>query len=356
VKWKAFSWAFLVLLWLSAGILYGQQHAPERSEFEKTRAKAEKGDAEAQLSLGLFYASGSGVAPDLGKAAKWERKAAEQGLARAELELGRDYVDGSGVKPDAAEAFKWFHSAADQGLPEAQFATGRCYARGNGVNQDVREAVKWYRLAAKQNFAQALEEIGQCYIDGTGVATDLEEGVKWVRKAADLGYAPAQNRLGLCYVKGQGVPKDLVQAYKWFDLGASQGGELAPDIKLNLAKVESKLTPAQIAEAQRLAREFEPVAPGDATKDAADKSANPQNRDSIATSKNTGGLVSVDAQDISYEVYVDGSFVGNPIAKIHLQEGSHVVEVKKPGFKDYRKSILVSNGSELNLHVALEKQ
>ena len=67
------------------------------------------------------------------------------------------------------------------------------------------------------------------------------------------------------------------------------------------------------------------------------------------------GSVSVAAEDASFEVFADGVFVGNPPAKLKLSEGVHLIEVKKAGFKDYKKEINVSEGSDLNLRAVLEK-
>ncbi len=354
VNFNCLTLPFLILFLGSTIDLSAQQVATERKEFEIIKARAEKGDAEAQLALGFRYAAGNGVLKDYSKAAKWQRKAAEQGLAAAQFVLATDYAKGLGVKTDLAEAAMWYSRAAEQHLPEAQFALGKCYANGDGVSADVVEAVKWYRRAADQNFVAAIAELGMCHLDGTGVTTDVLEGVKWIRNAAEQGYASAQNRLGLCYLKGEGMAKDYVQAHKWFNLAAAQGGPRAIDFKLNLARAEANMTAEQIAEAQQLAREFKPHLPSDNPSLA--KSTDAYSVSSAVASGNyQGGLLSVDAPDNSGEVYVDGSFVGNPPAKLHLKEGSHVVEMKNQGFKDYRKEIKVSNGSELNLHVRLEK-
>ena len=64
------------------------------------------------------------------------------------------------------------------------------------------------------------------------------------------GDALGQHNLGLMYANGQGVVQDYVQAHKWFNLGATSGDASA--VK-NRDIVASKMTPAQIAEAQRLA-------------------------------------------------------------------------------------------------------
>lgn len=68
------------------------------------------------------------------------------------------------------------------------------------------------------------------------------------------------------------------------------------------------------------------------------------------------GLVSVQAADQAGDIYIDGVFVGNTPANVKLMEGAHVIEVKKPGFKDYRKQITVSDGSELTMRAILEKE
>lgn len=58
------------------------------------------------------------------------------------------------------------------------------------------------------------------------------------------------------YYHGQGVPQDYIQAHMWWNLAASQGNESA---SWNRKKLAKSMTPAQIAEAQRLAREWKPT-------------------------------------------------------------------------------------------------
>jgi TPR repeat protein len=75
------------------------------------------------------------------------------------------------------------------------------------------------------------------------------------RPLAEEGDPRAQNNLGLLYATGQGVPQDSVLTLMWFSLAAAQG--FAP-AKVNEATAVSALTPEQIAEAQRLVREWKP--------------------------------------------------------------------------------------------------
>ena len=56
------------------------------------------------------------------------------------------------------------------------------------------------------------------------------------------------------------------------------------------------------------------------------------------------------------EIYADGAFVGNAPANLKLSEGIHIIEVKKSGFRSYRKELRVLGQSELNLRVTLEKE
>ena len=97
--------------------------------------------------------------------------------------------------------------------------------------------------------------LGICYNNGEGVAKDATEAVKWYRKAAEQGDARAQYNLGLCYDNGDGVTKDDVIAYMWHNLGAASGNEKA---KRNREILEKRMTRDQIAEAERLSRDWKP--------------------------------------------------------------------------------------------------
>ncbi len=87
-------------------------------------------------------------------------------------------------------------------------------------------------------------------------ATALRE---W-RPLAKQGNANAQLLLGVMYDIGLGVPKDDAQAHMWFNLAASRyplGEDRDHSVK-NRDIVAKRMTPAQISEAQKLAREWKP--------------------------------------------------------------------------------------------------
>jgi TPR repeat protein len=136
------------------------------------------------------------------------------------------------------------------------------YEKGQGVPQDYAEAMKWYRKAADQGYAHAQWSIGGMYFEGNGVQQNYVTAANWFRKAADQGHPKAQLLLGDMYLDGQGVPQDYVQAHKWLNLAATLGD---PDLRNWAAKdrasVTAKMTKEQIAEAQKLAREWKSTAP-----------------------------------------------------------------------------------------------
>jgi TPR repeat protein len=175
--------------------LAGQQTNADQRSLKEVRAKAEAGDAESQVELGLRYVKGEGVTKDQVEAVKWFRKAAEQNFARGQYDLGVCFYAGEGVAKDQVEAVKWYRKAAEQNYAKAQYNLGVCYYNGEGVAKDQVEAVKWYRKAAEQNDADAQRELGVCYQKGAGVEQDHAEAVKWYRKAAEQNNADAQNSL-----------------------------------------------------------------------------------------------------------------------------------------------------------------
>ncbi len=137
------------------------------------------------------------------------------------------------------------------GVPRTTW--GSCTLRVKGCSQDYTEAMKWYRLAADQGDAWAQSNLGWMYRKGQGVPQDYAKAVKWYRLAADQGDARAQYNLGVMYEKGQGVSQNYIQAYMWTTLAKAQGFEQA--VK-GLETLKKDMTPAQLAEAQRLAREW----------------------------------------------------------------------------------------------------
>lgn len=220
------------------------------------RKAADQGDSFAQYSLGEMYGSGRGVPKNYPEALKWYRLAANQGNADAELNLGVMYANGQAVPQDYAQAEKWFRKAAEQGNADAQLNLGKMYGSGRGVPLDLAQAAKWVQKAAEQGRPDAQSALASMYILGKGVPQDYAKAAKWARMGAERGDGSEQFLLGSIYVTGKGAPKDYVSAYMWLNLAAAKGETRAVELRDKVARL---MTPAQIAEAQKLAREWKPT-------------------------------------------------------------------------------------------------
>jgi len=94
----------------------------------------------------------------------------------------------------------------------------------------------------------------RAYEEGDYATTLLE-----FRQLAEKGYAASQSNLGVMYAKGAGVPQDYARAHMWFNIAASSGKDYAREIREEArkmrGKVETKMSSAQITEAEQQARE-----------------------------------------------------------------------------------------------------
>jgi len=261
------------------------------------KKSAEQGDVNAQATLGNTFYGGRGVPKDGAEAVKWYLQAAVQGDIDSQKYLGDIYFFGIGVPVDGAEAIKWWLMAAQNGHAEAQYALGCMYNEYKNVPNSKANAFKWWLMAAQQEHLEAQHNIGIAYLDGEGVAKDEVQAFSWIRKSADqgrlewqyllgvmhfkgqgtpknnveavrwfmraaeCGLSAAQHSIGALYYEGIGVPKDDVISYKWLLLAAAQGNETS---KGYAKMLEGVLTPNQLAEGQRMAREFQPRKPAQA--------------------------------------------------------------------------------------------
>jgi TPR repeat protein len=113
---------------------------------------------------------------------------------------------------------------------------------------------------AKQGNPVSQYLLGLQYFIGEDVPQDYAEAATWFQRAAGQGIRAAQEQLGDMYALGQGVPKDLVRAHMWLNLAGARKrlGGVEEESRRKRDELARQMTPAQIAEAQRLAREWEP--------------------------------------------------------------------------------------------------
>jgi len=193
---------------------------------------AEKGNSQAQVTLGIMYDFGHGVAKDPAKAIEWYIKAAEQGIPVVQHDVGVKYFQGQGVEQDYLKAAYWWEQSANAGLADSQFNLGLLYYRGIGLEVDYQKASDLFISAAEQDHPHAQYSLAVMYAFGQGLDKDYEQALKWFRKSASHDVAQAQFNLGVFYENGYGLDVNIPTAKKWYALAAKGG----------LAEAKSKLS------------------------------------------------------------------------------------------------------------------
>ncbi|WP_447985014.1 tetratricopeptide repeat protein [Nitrospira sp. Nam74] len=156
---------------------------------------------------------------------------------------------------DCVAGGKSWQALAEHGEARAQFKLAACYERGQGVLQDYAEAIRWYRRAAAQGYQAAMWHLWDMYRRNRGIPFERQAAHLWLREAAQEGDAVAQYFLAEASMNGKYQSRDLVKAYMWLILSARQS---FPPATYEQDLLATQLSPSQIAEAQRLAREHEP--------------------------------------------------------------------------------------------------
>ena len=84
------------------------------------------------------------------------------------------------------------------------------------------------------------------------VLFQIKKALKWYNFCSEQGNAFAQYNLGRLYYLGNGVRKNMVYAHMWVNLASSNEFEMAKQL---MELITELMTPSQIEEAERLARE-----------------------------------------------------------------------------------------------------
>ena len=172
----------------------------------------------------------------------------------------QDYDKGMAAykRGDYAVALREWRPLAEEGKAPAQLALGRLYLNGLGVSQDKVLGAKLIRQAAEKGHSFAQAYLALLFQRGEGVQQDFAEMGKWLWLAAEQGETRAMYSVAHNFNFGFDVPQDYALAHTWYNLAASFGDQDAREDREYLAK---KMTREQIAEAQRMAREWLEVHP-----------------------------------------------------------------------------------------------
>ncbi|MDE1148303.1 MAG: tetratricopeptide repeat protein [Azospirillaceae bacterium] len=182
--------------------------------------------------------------------------AAEKGEPEAQTYLGWMYEKGLGVPVDYARAQAWYVKAADKGHAHALNNLGSLYFMGNGVPKNATKGISLFRQAAKKGDGQAQMNLAMIYYMGQDAPKDDTEAARWAKEAARRGNPNAQSLLARLYDTGAGLPRNPVLAYTLVLLSGDN-----PEAKTLRTRLDGELSTAQKAEAQTLARNWQPGQP-----------------------------------------------------------------------------------------------
>jgi localization factor PodJL len=172
----------------------------------------------------------------------------------AEYELGVRYAEGRGVAPNLPEAVRWLERAANAGFAPAQFRLASMNEKGDGgLKKNLQTARRLYLAAANQGHAKSMHNLAVLHAEGVDGKPDYKVAAFWFRKAAGHGVTDSQYNLAILYARGIGVEINLQESYKWFALAAGNGDA---DAARKRDEVGSRLDPAALSAARLAAKSF----------------------------------------------------------------------------------------------------
>lgn len=165
----------------------------------ETIERAEAGDADRQVEVGKYFASGLSLLA-------YQRELVSRGRKRdlfATVDEERDVT--------------WFRMAARAGHPEGRFLYGHCYLIGHGVPVNRTNAFRWIVRSAGQGFGPALAEAGVLLLSGQGVRRDERRAVELLQRGARKRDYRAECVLGRLHEQGGALRCDRRRANALFD-------------------------------------------------------------------------------------------------------------------------------------------
>ena len=171
-----------------------------------------------------------------------------------------------GDQPNPVSGIAFLEAGAKNGDAFASAELGLVYGIGVHVAKDVAKAKKLLRYALDRG-----EALGGRYLWGLSLAQrrpssssggpQSTDDITACHKAAELGDPTCQFEVGRAQLLGVGLPEDDVAAYMWLNLAAAAehtDSEVREDAFKLRESIRRFLRPTQIAEAQRLTREWKP--------------------------------------------------------------------------------------------------
>lgn len=129
------------------------------SDIASLETLANKGDADAQLKLGLKYYFGKGVEQNYKKAFELFKKSAEHGNKTAQYNLCIVYGLGRGVEKNEDESFKWLLKS--KGITKQYTPEELEFKR---LQQKPKELAEWLNKRIEMGDKKYLLVLAKCYL------------------------------------------------------------------------------------------------------------------------------------------------------------------------------------------------
>ena len=205
----------------------------EKTQFFHLLARAQKGDVEAERSVGLALAQGKGCAKDQEQAILWLERAAKKKDQWAQNGLGFLYAQ----KGREQDAKYWYEAAVKQGNELAKSNLAGVLAREGGKD-NVARAQALYKSAGKSE-PRALYNLAQLHLK----LGQREKAIGYLKQALNRGVVSASYQLGSLYEDND----DSEQAIVYYKTALKQGSQDA------LARLEALgVTDTNLGERQPL--------------------------------------------------------------------------------------------------------
>lgn len=190
------------------------------------KEKAEAGDAYSMRQLYLRY----GLAGKTEQAAAWALRftdtlaaKADAGDTEAMLQLGMLYQQGEAcIVPNPGKAVSWLTKASDAGNAQAAYLLGDLLKQAGNDSAAHVSYARAYGLFKEQG-----NLLNQGYMEqnGIGTAADPAAGIAHMQQALEKGHIPAASQLFKTYANGIGTAADESKALEYAQILADKAND-----------------------------------------------------------------------------------------------------------------------------------
>jgi len=221
--------------------------------------RADRGDADAALSLSWMYLEGRAVPADRGKWLFWLQRAADLGHRDAAFRFGMLCAEGKEVPRDFSQAARYWQIAAERGELAAMIELGVFYQQGETAAQDFASAAFWFERARQAGAAGGAFLLGRAYDSGRARPRDSRRAMELYREAAVAGNSEALAALGEMFENGDVLPADPVEALSVFQLALEKKVDpfLEPYLRWRIRALELRVGKDEAERARQRRQEWE---------------------------------------------------------------------------------------------------